>query len=105
MSNVIIITEPKNKNGNYELTEQKLRDIIQDAYDKGYQQGALSVPISINPTSYPGFNLGPGIKSPSDGTPKPWWGEVTCVNLSKKSSMEPKVEEIQVGEQIPIPCL
>lgn len=105
MSNVIIITETKNKNGNYELTEKKLRDIIQEAYDKGYQQGALSVPISVNPIHYNDFNPGPGIKSPSDGAPKPWWGEVTCKNLSANSSIESKVEEVQVGEQIPIPGL
>lgn len=101
MSNVIIITESKNKNGKYELTEEKLRAIIQEAYDKGYQQGALSVPISINPTPYYDDN----IRYKDSSKPTPWWGEVTCKNASANSKIEPKVEEFQVGEQIPIPGL
>lgn len=101
MSNVIIITESKNKNGKYELTEETLRDIIQDAYDKGYQQGAMSVPIRINPTPYHNDD----IRYKDSNRPTPWWGEVTCKNLSTNSSVEPKVEEFQVGEQIPIPGL
>lgn len=113
MIDVIIITEPKNKNGNYEITEEKLRNLIQEAYNKGYNQGAMSVPISINPTPYGEFNPGPGIKSPSDITPKPWWGEVTCkvLNCENKSTDgdtctdSRDFKDYPVGEQIPIPGL
>lgn len=103
MSNIIIITEPKNKNGNYEITEEKLRDIIQDAYDKGYRQGAMSARISINPTPTPYY--GDDIRYKDSNRPTPWWGEVTCKNLSTNSSIESKVEDFPVGEQIPIPGL
>ena len=113
MSNVIIITETKNKKGNYEFTEEKLRELIQEAYDKGYQQGVLSVPISINPTPYHEFNPGPGIKPPSDGAPTPWWGEVTCrtLNCEHKSADvdictdSRDFKDYPIGEQIPIPGL
>lgn len=115
MSNVIIITEPKNKNGNYEFTEEKLRDLIQDAYNKGYTDGQAKPKFELQPrTNYPGNSgTGTGIeKQPNisdpfwyERNPTPWWGEVTCKNLSANSSVEPKVEEVQVGEQIPIPGL
>jgi hypothetical protein len=80
---LIIISEPKNKNGKYELTEEKLRDLIQEAYDKGYKDGQAKPKYELQPYTLPG-NGGlikqPNINDPFwyERNPTPWWGEVTC---------------------------
>lgn len=82
---LIIITESKNKNGNYELTERKLRDLIQDAYNKGYTDGKLAG--SSNTGWNPGFNPTPtpyyddNIRYKDSNKPTPWWTEVTCSSV------------------------
>jgi hypothetical protein len=85
---LIIISEPKNKNGKYELTEAKLRGLIQEAYDKGYRVGQAKPKYELQPyIAYPGNSgTGTGVeKQPSindpfwyERKPTPWWGEVTC---------------------------
>ena len=50
---LIIISEPKNKNGKYELTEGKLRDLIQEAYDKGYKDGQVKPKYELQPYTLP----------------------------------------------------
>ena len=88
---LIIISEPKNKNGKYEITEEKLRELIQEAYDKGYKDGQAKPKYELQPyTDYPG-NSGTGLgKQPSINDPfwyerklTPWWGEVTCDTIPK----------------------
>lgn len=80
---LIIITESKNKNGNYELTEKKLRDLIQDAYNKGYTDGKLAGgsntgwPLNPTPTPYYDDN----IRYKDSNKPTPWWTEVTCSSV------------------------
>ena len=82
---LIIISEPKNKNGKYELTEGKLRDLIQEAYDKGYKDGQAKPKYELQPYTLPcdgnkGFGKQPNINDPFwyERNPTPWWGEVTC---------------------------
>ncbi len=82
---LIIISEPKNKNGNYEITEEKLRDLIQEAYDKGYKDGQAKPKYELQPYTIPsdgnkGFGKQPNINDPFwyERNPTPWWGEVTC---------------------------
>jgi hypothetical protein len=80
---LIIISEPKNKNGNYEITEEKLRELIQEAYDKGYKDGQAKPKYELQPYTLPG-NGGlikqPNINDPFwyERNPTPWWKEVTC---------------------------
>lgn len=91
---LIIITESKNKNGNYELTERKLRDLIQDAYNKGYTDGKLAGnsntgwPLNPTPTPYYDDN----IRYKDSNKPTPWWTEVTCsgekVNISTEDAQK-----------------
>lgn len=78
---LIIISEPKNKNGKYELTEEKLRDLIQEAYDKGYKDGQAKPKYELQPYVIPCD----GKKQPNindqfwyERQTTPWWGEVTC---------------------------
>ena len=78
---LIIISEPKNKNGKYELTEEKLRDLIQEAYDKGYKDGQAKSKYELQPYVIPCD----GKKQPNindqfwyERQTTPWWGEVTC---------------------------
>ena len=78
---LIIITESKNKNGNYELTEKQLRDLIQDAYNKGYTDGKLAG-NSNSGWGYPSIQPSPyyddNIRYKDSNKPTPWWSEVTC---------------------------
>ena len=78
---LIIISEPKNKNGKYELTEGKLRDLIQEAYDKGYKDGQAKPKYELQPYAIPCDDK----KQPNindrfwyERQTTPWWGEVTC---------------------------
>jgi hypothetical protein len=50
---LIIISEPKNKNGKYEITEEKLRELIQEAYDKGYKDGQAKPKYELQPYTLP----------------------------------------------------
>ena len=87
---LIIISEPKNKNGKYELTEEKLRDLIQEAYDKGYKDGQDKPKYELQPYAIPcdgnkGLGKQPNINDPFwyERNPTPWWGEVTCDTIPK----------------------
>lgn len=88
---LIIITESKNKNGNYELTERKLRDLIQDAYNKGYTDGKLAG-SSNSGWGYPSIQPSPyyddNIRYKDSNKPTPWWTEVTCSGEKSNISVE-----------------
>ena len=78
---LIIISEPKNKNGKYEITEEKLRELIQEAYDKGYKDGQAKPKYELQPYVIPCDDK----KQPNindrfwyERQTTPWWGEVTC---------------------------
>jgi len=104
---LIIISEPKNKNGNYEITEEKLRDLIQEAYDKGYKDGQAKPRYELQPyTTYPGNGgTGTGIeKQPNindpfwyERNPTPWWREVTC-DIVPKTTYAPEITAISTQD-------
>lgn len=87
---LIIISEPKNKNGKYEITEEKLRELIQEAYDKGYKDGQAKPKYELQPYTLPcdgnkGLERQPNINDRFwyERQTTPWWGEVTCETVPK----------------------
>jgi len=58
----------QNKDGKIEITEEKLKEMLQDAYNNGYQDGKDSQPI-VCPT-YP---TQPLVPPTSPTTPLPYW--------------------------------
>lgn len=87
---LIIISEPKNKNGKYEITEEKLRELIQEAYDKGYKDGQAKPKYELQPYTLPcdgnkGLERQPNINDRFwyERQTTPWWGEVTCDTVPK----------------------
>lgn len=109
---LIIITEEK-KDGMYTLTEERLRALVQEIYDKGYYDGKKDATPVINvPNIDPGWNLNPPyITCCKDNDEHNWWKDANC-NISTKKIITADTPVLNtsetvvgVGEQIPIPGL
>lgn len=46
----IIIIKETNKEGKFELTEEELKDIVEKAYDQGYEEGKEQYQPKLNPS-------------------------------------------------------
>lgn len=84
MLSVIFITDEK-KNGKYQITEERLKELLQQAYDQGYKEGQAKPKYELQPYTLPcdgnkGFGKQPNINDPFwyERNPTPWWKEVTC---------------------------
>lgn len=86
MLSVIFITDEK-KDGKYELTEERLKELLQQAYNQGYEDGKVKYQLQPYINNLPGT-----IPCDSDKIndpfwyerqTKPWWSEVTCETAPK----------------------
>lgn len=80
MLSVIFITDEK-KNGKYQITEERLKELLQQAYDQGYKEGQAKPKYELQPYAIPCDDK----KQPNindrfwyERQTTPWWGEVTC---------------------------
>ena len=82
MLSVIFITDEK-KDGKYQITEERLKELLQQAYDQGYKEGQAKSKYELQPYTLP--SDGGLVKQPKINDPfwyerqtTPWWNEVTC---------------------------
>ena len=80
MLSVIFITDEK-KDGKYQITEERLKELLQQAYDQGYKEGQAKPKYELQPYTIPCDDK----KQPNindrfwyERQTTPWWGEVTC---------------------------
>ena len=85
MLSVIFITDEK-KNGKYQITEERLKELLQQAYDQGYKEGQAKPKYELQPYAIPCDDK----KQPNindrfwyERQTTPWWGEVTCETAPK----------------------
>lgn len=119
----IIIIKETNKDGKFELTEKELKELIEKAYEQGFEEGRpkATLPQSqydsqIDGTYYRKFNLGNGPKD-AYGNPIPYCSGTTESDLRDTKTIltltnesndlvyrggEHKVISPKQGE--PIPC-
>ena len=85
MLSVIFITDEK-KDGKYELTEERLKELLQQAYNQGYEDGKGKYQLQPYITNIPGaIPCGDKTTDPFwyERQTKPWWSEITCETAPK----------------------
>lgn len=106
---LIIVTEQKNSKGNYEITEEKLRNLIEDAYNKGYMDGKKDATPCLNypqgwkdlPTDKinkidPYWGVNPAQDYPGWWKDGPTCTKVTGIDCAHSSTDSPKTKSIEV---------